>query len=100
MHQEILNIVTDSVKQTNQLLKNKAPIEQGENCPLFGSNGYLDSMSLVSLVVSVEEKIEKQFNTPLILADEKAMSQKRSPFATVGTLTTYIEELMREVSHA
>ena len=61
---------------------------------MFGAGGYLDSLSLVSLVVSVEEKIEQKFDMPLILADEKAMSQKRSPFATIGSLTAYVESLM------
>jgi hypothetical protein len=32
----------------------------------------------------------------IVLADERAMSQKRSPFATAGTLADYIELLLSE----
>jgi D-alanine--poly(phosphoribitol) ligase subunit 2 len=98
MRQEIYTIVTEAVHHTNKLLENKVPVEQGEQCLLFGGAGLLDSLSLVSLVVAIEEAIEKKYNTPLILADEKAMFQKRSPFASIGSLTDYVKLLMKEVS--
>lgn len=52
----------------------------------------LDSIELVSLIVFLEEAIEKQTNKNIILADEKAMSRRTSPFATIGYLSDYIFE--------
>lgn len=61
---------------------------------LFGSGGVLDSMGLVSLITDLEEKIESDYNISLILADERAMSQERSPFRSVSSLSRYISTLM------
>ena len=59
---------------------------------LFGGDGPLDSMALVSLLVELEEYIEDEFAVAITLADEKAMSRKTSPFARVSYLIDYINE--------
>ena len=43
-----------------------------------------------------EQKIEEELDIRLTLADEKAMSQKNSPFRTVASLSDYILLLMKE----
>lgn len=63
---------------------------------LLGAGGILDSVGLVSLVVDVEEAVNDEFGTDLTLADIRAMSQKNSPFRTVGSLTKYIIERFEE----
>ena len=59
---------------------------------LFGGGGPLDSMALVNLVVELEEYIEDEFGITVVLADEKAMSRRTSPFSRVSYLTDYIKE--------
>ena len=59
---------------------------------LFGGEGPLDSMALVSLVVELEEFIEDEFGITIVLADEKAMSSRTSPFSRVRYLIDYINE--------
>ena len=66
----------------------------GEELKLFGGDSLLDSLGLVSLIVSIEEAIEDQFNKSIILADEKAMSRRTSPFSRVSYLVDYILELI------
>ena len=56
----------------------------------------MDSLGLVNLIVSVEQNIEDDFDVSITIADERAMSQKHSPFRTVGTLADYIEILLKE----
>ena len=63
---------------------------------LYGRKSNLDSLGLVNLIVAVEEKISDEFQALLTLADERAMSQKRSPFKTIGTLAEYISTLLEE----
>jgi acyl carrier protein len=46
------------------------------------------------LIVAVEQNIEDEFDITIILADERAMSQKHSPFRTVRSLVDYIETLI------
>ena len=59
------------------------------NTRLFGEGGLLDSMALVSLVIAVEQTLEERYAVGVALADEKALSQRSSPYRTVGTLAAY-----------
>jgi acyl carrier protein len=60
-----------------------------EGTRLFGSEGILDSMGLVSLVVAVEQAIDDEYGVAVALADEHALSQRHSPYRTIGTLADY-----------
>ena len=63
---------------------------------LFGNGGILDSLGLVNLIIAIEQNIEDEYGISLALADERAMSQKHSPFRTLGSLVDYIEMLLEE----
>lgn len=93
-------IVIEAINELNEMLEQPLPVEQGVDCPIYSSANRLDSMSLVSLIVSVEQRIEDSLGQSLVLANEKAMSRKNSPFATVGSLSKYIDELLSEADHA
>jgi acyl carrier protein len=69
-------------------------LSEGEQTRLFGGDGQLDSLGLVSLVVNIEEDIDTELRISLILADEKAMSRRTSPFSRIGNLIDYINELV------
>ncbi|ABU59998.1 hypothetical protein [Roseiflexus castenholzii] len=74
--------------------------EPGEDTYLIGRRALLDSLGLVTLIVDLEQKIEEIFDVALTLANERAMSQKHSPFLTVGSLADYICALLNEQRHA
>ncbi|EAI8625054.1 MULTISPECIES: hypothetical protein [Campylobacter] len=57
---------------------------------------FLDSLALVSLVADLEELLSEEFNKEIILADEKMMSAKNSPFKDVESLTDYIVKKLQE----
>ena len=63
---------------------------------LIGPKSFIDSLTLVSLIVDIEQKINEEYDITVTIADERAMSQKNSPFRTVGTLTDYVEILVNE----
>ncbi len=63
-----------------------------KNMRLIGDASPLDSIGLVSLIIEVEESINDYFNVELVLASEKAMSARTSPFINLGTLISFIEE--------
>ena len=75
-------------------IRNDGSIDSGTG--LFGPKGILKSMELVSLIVDLEEKIQDEYGLSLILADERAMSQEKSPFRSVSSLAQYIWTLMDE----
>jgi acyl carrier protein len=57
---------------------------------LLGSQSVLDSMHLVSLIVTIEWEVEDAFGVALTLADERALSMKESPFRSIQSLADYI----------
>lgn len=61
-----------------------------------GSHGVLDSLGIVLLVTDIEERISDIFDIEIVLADDRAMSRKTSPFRDVGMLITYVESLISE----
>lgn len=54
--------------------------------PLFGGDAGVDSLSLVRLVAAVERAALVRFGKNIVLADERAMSMRSSPFRTAGAL--------------
>jgi acyl carrier protein len=98
--------VTDSIRELilrclDELNEGRAhPIEipQHADVPLYGGEGALDSIDLVSLVIAVEESLEEGFGVSVTLADERALSQERSPFRSVDSFTAYIEGLLPKVA--
>jgi acyl carrier protein len=61
---------------------------------LFSQN--LDSLGTVTLIAELEERISEEYDVDLVLADERAMSQKTSPFRSVKSLIIYIDGLLKE----
>ncbi len=94
--QAIVRIILDIANEFNEDLEYKIALEKGQEAPLFGRKGVLDSLGLVSFVIAVEQALEDEIGVGLVLADEKAVSQRNSPFRTIGTLTDYVFSLMRE----
>ncbi len=60
---------------------------------LFGKEGVLDSMGLLSLVVLLEEQVSQAAGKPIRLVSDSAFGAK-SPFRTVDTLADYVVELV------
>ena len=96
-NKKILALITQIANEFNEQLEFKIDLERGGDAPLFGRDGVLDSLGLVSFVVAVEQAIESELGVTLTVADEKAMSQKHSPFRTIGALANYVEDLMKKV---
>ena len=93
---KIENLIITSVKEINEQLPQEQQLGQSSKIVLYGKDGKLDSLGLVSLLVIIEQNIEDEFDVSITIADEKAMSQKHSPFRTIGTLADYIDMLLKE----
>ena len=88
---EILAIVLAAADELNADLDPPIALDRGEDAVLYGREGVLDSLGLVSLVAAIEEGVQNRLGATVVLADERAVSQKESPFRTVGTLVDYIQ---------
>lgn len=93
---KILEIIISCLQELNEELNIDELQEPSEETRLYGAKSGIDSLSLVSLIADVEEKIADEFDVTVLLADERAMSQQASPFRRVGTLSDYVEKLVQE----
>jgi len=96
MQNKIETIIVDSLIELNDELENSQLESPTKETKLYGGNGVLDSLALVSFITDLEERISDEFNEDIVLADEKAMSQRTSPFRNVAALTIYIQKLLEE----
>ena len=97
---EIKTLVFRAIDEINQQLPIEDHLEKSLDAVLLGINSKLDSLGLINLIVAVEQNIEDEFDVTITLADEKAMSQKHSPFRTVESLVNYIRLLLEEQLNA
>ena len=94
--EEVLRIIYLAIDELNPQLPPERRLEKSPGTALFGSGGRLDSLGLVSLIVAIEQAVEDQLAVTVVLADEKAMSQRSSPFQTVGALAGYVRARVEE----
>ncbi|MFA7450091.1 MAG: hypothetical protein WCY79_00860 [Bacteroidales bacterium] len=94
MKEKVIKLIYDSIDEVNKM--NELTITKNVDTVLFGRDSDLDSLGLVNLIVSIEGLVNESFDTSISIADEKAMSQKNSPFRTVETLANYVELLIKE----
>ena len=88
MYQEVERLIIETARELGEdelLVK----VDLDSDTRLFGQDGLLDSMGLVTLIVAVEQALEDHFDKPVALADEKALSQANSPYRSVATLAEY-----------
>jgi len=95
---ELHQIVLEAVDEFNRGQIEAERIRSDSEVVLVGEGGQLDSMGLVTLIIAVEQKVQQQFGRAVALADEKAFSQKHSPFRTLDTLTAYIGARLAETT--
>lgn len=93
--EKILDLVLNSLKAYFEENNEVVDLSEGEQTKLFGGDGVLDSIGLVSYIVAVEEALEDEFDISIVLADEKAMSRRTSPFSRVSYLVDYIFEVVK-----
>ena len=98
MISKIEEVILNSLIELNEELENNPLSSPTKETRLYGGNGALDSMALVSFITDLEEIISEKFDKHIILADERAMSQRTSPFRSVESLTIYIKKLLEELN--
>jgi D-alanine--poly(phosphoribitol) ligase subunit 2 len=94
--QKIIEIIYNSFDDINEELPKKNRLEKKVDEIIYGNEGKLDSLGLVNLIVSIESAIDDELDKQIVIANEKAMSMKNSPFRSVDTLAQFILELINE----
>lgn len=95
-NEKVSEAIYKAVDAFNEQSGKSHQLKKSPTTILFGKGGQLDSLALVSLIIEVEEKITDELGVSIALADERALSQKNSPFLTLQTLTDYVSLLINE----
>lgn len=93
---EVVKAVHSAVDDLNEILDPSERLDKSPDVALIGIDARLDSLGLVNLIVLVEEKVQQGFGVGITLVDERAMSQSKSPFRTLGSLAEFVEEQLNE----
>ena len=94
--ESIVKLIFKAIDELNDGTDVRFETNDGANTVLFGENSKLDSLSLVSLIASVEASVEDEVGIVVSLADERALSQKDNPFQTINSLADYVVLLLTE----
>jgi acyl carrier protein len=89
----ILAIVLEAVEQANLGRVPEQRLDTAPDAALFGAPSPLDSLGLVALLIDIEEAFEREGHA-IVLSDERALSQSRSPFRSIPSLVAYIGQLL------
>ncbi len=93
--ESIRALINQAIESANELRSEDQHVSRDANATLFGPDGQLDSMSLVALLLDIEEAFLDR-DIEISLSDDRAMSESQSPFRSIKTLEAYISRLLQE----
>jgi len=91
----IQEVLLQAIRRINLSRQPKERLEVSAHAAIFGPDSRLDSLGLVALLIEVEEVLQDA-GYDVTLSDERAMSQRQSPFRDVPSLVAFIASLMAE----
>lgn len=98
MMKDLIELINACAREVYEQQPAPGPLALDAQTELFGERGIFDSLGLVNLVVAVEQAVEDHYRISVSLADRRALSQRRSPFRTIGSLAEYTQALIQEKS--
>ena len=86
----IIEIIFTSIKEVNenQPSNNKLKLKKDEL--LVSDKSKIDSLGLITLLVNIEDKINKTYNVRLNLLEENFISDEKTPFQTIDNLAEWL----------
>jgi acyl carrier protein len=86
---QVVDLIVESILLLKDEIGVTVPPRLQADTALFGIEGFLDSMALVTLVIALEQGIKEKFGVSVTLADAHAISQEPSPYSTIYALAEY-----------
>jgi len=96
MQQKAVDCIYAAIDEVNQDRGDAPPLAKSPETPIHGTESALDSLGLVNFVVILEENVERAFDIPIVLGDDRALARDPSPFESVRELAAYIDTLVEE----
>jgi len=95
MNDKTRKVLSDALNEVSPMLTEQVTYD--DNLVLWqNKDGIFDSLALVSFVSALETIVSEKLGKNITIVSEKAFSQQHTPFKTMDTLGTFIEELLQE----
>ncbi len=94
LRQDVERLVSECLADALEEAGAPAPVTAESR--IYGGGSPLDSTAVVSLVIDVEGRLAEELELTISLTDERAMSQKHSPFRDVRNMVDYVVRLCGE----
>ena len=95
-NRRVLDVIYAAIELRNETASEEHRLKKSPETILFGKSAKLDSLGLVTLIVAIEERLADELGAIVSIADERALTQPRSPFRTIGSLAAYVSDLLEE----
>jgi acyl carrier protein len=90
----IIRTIFDAVDQVNEHLPNQHKIDKSMQTVLVDNSRGLDSLTIVTLIVAIEQRIEEKYGKAINLADGESLSRTANPFRSIEKLADHISLLI------
>lgn len=87
---DALDAIYQTIDEVNRQLPSGATLAKSKETVLLGEAGKLDSLGLITLLVSVEDALQSRLGIQITLLEEDALADSSGPYHTVGSLLDWI----------
>jgi acyl carrier protein len=94
--EKVTHVILGAIDELNGQLPKEEKIDKSIDAALFGSDGKLDSLGLISLVTTVEQRIEENFEVMVTLLQDTEVLENENPFKTIKTLSDYVTAVLEK----
>ena len=98
VNDRVKKVVYAAIDEVNLLLPEEQRLEHDPSTPLVGENGRLDSLGVVNLIVTTEQKVQAEFKSVVSLT-EMMSAENLSHYQTVGALCEHLTKQLGESSN-
>jgi acyl carrier protein len=95
-NKKVIQAVMEAIDELNLQLPKEENIKKSSDTVLLGDGGNLDSLRLISLITTVEQKIEEFFGMTITLLDDASSLENDNPFRTVSNLADYVTSVLEK----
>ena len=89
-NEKIIQSIIEAIDELNEQLPEESKLKKSIDTPLFGKGSSLDSLGLVSLITTIEQKIEENLGMSATLLEDIVDLENDNPFKTINTLADYV----------
>lgn len=86
----VLSIVYDCLAELNRQLPADQQLAAAPDTVLVGEGGNLDSLGLITFLVSLEDAVQSRLGLAPALVDEERMADPSGPYRTLGSLAAWM----------